>query len=197
MLVEVTRAYGGQEGKRVRRGDRFWVVKPGSKAKAPEGVTVIAYTRYQQLRQQRLVADVDPGAKVEPASRPATEPRTRRLPAAPVPGAKVEPDGAPRAPRPRQAARAKEPKPEVERKPASPRGGQASGGKAPTSSSSQAAPQTGGSTLRQRGTRRGQVAAGSPSTTPGDSSPGPTSSTPPTPNGGDNTQTPDDSTAFD
>lgn len=194
MLVEVKRAYGGAEGKRVRAGDRFWVLRPGGK-KAPEGLQQITQARYQQLLQQRLVAPAEAGAKVEEPSRPRPEPRTRR-PAAPVPGAKVEPDStAPRAPRPRQAAKAKDPA-EKPKSPRPARGGQT--GEGAQSSSSPAAPQTGGSTLRQRGTRRGQTSGGSSSTTPSGSAPGQTSSTPATPNGGASTQTPpDDSAAFD
>lgn len=193
MLVEVKRAYGGAEGKRVRVGDRFWVLRPGGK-KAPEGVQQITQARYQQLLQQRLVGPAEAGAKVEEPSRPRPEPRTRR-PAAPVPGAKVEPDStAPRAPRPRQAAKAKDA--EKPKSPRPPRGGQT--GEGAPSSSSPAAPQTGGSTLKQRGTRRGQTSGGSSSTTPSGSAPGQTSSTPATPNGGGSTQTPpDDSAAFD
>lgn len=180
MLIEVKRAYGGAEGKRVRVGTRFWVRYPGKKA-APEGVLEISPARYQQLSQQRLVAPLEPGAKVEEQSRPRPEPRTRR-PAAPVPGAKVEPDS-PRAPGPRTAAKSAEPKPK--RTLPAPSGSPT--GQAGRSSSSPAAPQTGTSTLKQRGTRRGQRSDGSPSTTPSASAPGPTPSTAPTPDGGGTT----------
>lgn len=180
MLIEVKRPYGGAEGKRVRVGARFWVRYPGKKA-APDGVLEITPARYQQLSQQRLVAAVDPDAKVQEPSRPRPEPRTRR-PAAPVPGAKVEPDS-PRGPGARTAAKSAEPKPK--RILPVPSGSPTGPGARP--SSSPAGPQTGGSTLRQRGTRRGETSGGSPSTTPSDSAPGPTPSTAPTPGGGDTT----------
>lgn len=190
MLVEVRRAYGGQEGKRLRPGDKFWVVQPGGKAKPSEPVVaVISLTRFKQLEQQRLVAkpNGEPDAKVEPASRPA-QPAPRRVRAAP--GAKVEPDS-----KPRTDSKAKEPRPAVAAK--SRPGGQKDGTGRP-SSSSPAAHQTGASTLKQRGTRRGdKPSAGSSSTTHGNSSPGPTSSTPATLDGGGTTPASGDSAAFD
>lgn len=194
MLIEIKKAYGGQEGKRVRVGDRFWVDKPGGK-KCPDGLRSMTLTRFRQLEQQKIAAPVAaavPGAKVEPASKPARphrEPTPARSPAAP--GAKVEPDSGSRpGATERQTSKAKEPAPQ------SPRNGGPKAGKGATSSSSQADPQTGASTLKQRGTRRGQVSAGSPSTTPTDSSPGPTSSTPATPDGGDTTTDAEISEAF-
>lgn len=194
MLIEVKRAYGGSEGKRVRVGERFWVRYPGKKA-GPDGVREITPARYQQLSQQRLVAPYDPKSKVDAPHRPRPEPRTRR-PAAPVPGAKVEPDSRPPSETgARVQSKEKEPKPV--RKLPPPSGSQT--GPAGRSSSSPAAPQTGGSTLRQRGTRRGQESGGSPSTTPSASSPGPAPSTPATPNGGGSTAPSpgsEDSTAF-
>ena len=201
MLAVVKRAYGGQEGARQRVGDLFWVTGPGTKGKPPEGVRgEITHHRFQQLRDQGLMGPADPNAKVEPPSRPSTEPGKQRRPAAPVPGAKVEPDS--KGPRPRQSAKAKEPKPETVRARSTPKDDQ-DGGRRPRSgaagpaSSSPAARQTGDSTSPQRGQRRGQSSSGSPSTTRSDSSPGPASSTRPTPAGGASTPTPDDSAAFD
>lgn len=172
MLVQVRRAYSGAEGKRVKIGQQFWVVKD-SKGKAPEGVPTISWSRYQQLAASRIVetakgkpAPVQPKTKVEPRPKPA--------PAKGQPGAKVEPDSRGAA---RKAAAANTPATKAGR-----HGGPT--GADGASSSSPAAPQTGTSTLKQRGVRRGQRSDGSPSTTPGASSPGPTSPTPATGDGG-------------
>lgn len=187
MLKVVRRPYGGQEGKRLRPGDLFWV-QTGSK-KPPKDekiVAVINLARARQLEQQKLIADYDPKAKVEPPSRPA-QPSPRRVPAAPA--SKVEPDS-----QPRKESKARVPKAIP---PKGSRPGGETAGQGQPSSSSPAVPQTGSSTLKQRGTRRkGSTSTGSPSTTPGGSSPGQTSSTDATPPGGDNTPGSADSAAF-
>ena len=186
MLVKVRRAYGGQEGKRLRVGDLFWVITPAGK-KAPVPVVAnITHARYRQLEQQKLIEPHDPKAKVEPPSRPA-QPAPRRVPAAPA--SKVEPDS-----KPRTASKTRAPAPKA---PPKSRPGGREDGTDQQSSSSQAARPTGGSTLKQRGTRRGdKPSGGSPSTTPGASSPGQTSSTGATPGGGDTTEGSGDSAAF-
>lgn len=188
MLIEIKRAYGGLEGKRIRVGDRFWVLAPGGKP-APEGIRTMELQRFNQLKQQRLADKVQPGSS---PARPTKERQAPRRQPAPEPRAKVQPDsnGSKAGVSERLASKKKEPAPR-----SSPLGGPKAG-EAVTSSSSQAAPQTGTSTLKQRGTRRGQAPAGSPSTTPTDSSPGQTSSTPATPNGGDTTTASPDSPAF-
>lgn len=178
MLVQVRRAYSGAEGKRVKIGAVFWVAKD-SKGKAPDGVLTISWARYQQLSASKIVAPVV--GKPAPAQPKAkVEPRPMAAPAKGKPGAKVEPDSRAEA---RKAATANTPPP----KSAARHGGQT--GADDASSSSPAAPQTGKSTLKQRGVRRGQRSDGSPSTTPGASSPGPISSTPATDDGGATTST--------
>lgn len=187
MLIEIKRAYGGQEGKRVRVGQQFWVAAPGSK-KAPDGLVVITFSRWKQLEAARLAAKVEGDPAPARAPRESTTPK--RSPS-PVPRSKVEPDSnAPKQPGARAVSKAKEPAPQ------SPRPGGPKDGKDATSSSSQAAPQIGKSGLKQRGTRRGTGSGGSSSTTPTSSAPGQISSTPATPNGGDSTTGSDDSAAF-
>lgn len=189
MLIEIKRAYGGQEGKRVRVGQQFWVAAPGSK-KAPDGLVVITFSRWKQLEAARLAAKVE-GDSAPAAPRPARSSPTPTRTPTPAPRSKVEPDSnAPKQPGARALSKAKEPAPQ------SPRPGGPKDGKDATSSSSQAAPQIGKSGLKQRGTRRGTGSGGSSSTTPTSSAPGQTSSTPATPNGGDSTTGSDDSAAF-
>lgn len=174
MLVQVRRAYSGAEGKRVRIGTRFWVAKD-SKSKAPDGVLTISWARYQQLAASRIVELAD-GKKAPPQPKAKVDPRPKPAPSKREPGAKVEPDSRSAA---RKAATANTPPPPPKH---APRGGPT--GEAAESSSSQAAPQTGKSTLKQRGVRRGRRSDGSQSTMPGDSSPTPTSSMPATVDGG-------------
>lgn len=195
MLIEVTRPYGGAEGKRVKPGTRFWVKQPGKIGK-PAGLLEIAPTRYQQLKSMKLVKPLGPVAEAPPApqAKPAKEPRSKP---APQPRNKVEPDSrppAPSAPGPRAAAKSQSPKDPID--PAKRPGGSPAG-KAEPSSSSLAGRPTKPSTLKQRGVRRSDSrSAGSLSTTPGDSAPGPSSSTPATPDGGGTTPASPDSTAF-
>lgn len=191
MLVAITRAYGGQEGKRIRVGERFWVAKPGS-GKKPKGMREMTLQRFNQLKQQRLAVEATDAAA--PAAAPPKPGRATppRRPASPVPGAKVEPDSRPPGERREAHRRVPPPPPPINTRP-----GGSQTGEGGSSSSSQAAPQTGPSTLQLRGNRRGQRRAGSPSTTPTDSVPGPKSSTPATPNGGDTTTESGDGAAFD
>lgn len=187
MLVVVERAYSGAEGKRVKAGTRFFVQKTAS-AKPPEGVRVITWQRWQEMQRSRLAAEENPKSPKPAAPKPVTP--ARRPHAAPHldPKAKVEPPsrGAAQA-----AAKAATP---AAKTPARP-GGKI--GKDAQSSSSRAVPQTGSSTLKQRGNRRGQTSGGSPSTTLSDSSLGQTSSTPATPAGGGTSTGAPDSAAFD
>lgn len=189
MLIEIKRAYGGQEGKRVRVGQQFWVSAPGSK-KAPAGLVTITFARWKQLEAARLAAKVE-GDAPAPAPRPErSSPTPTRTPSR-IPRSKVEPDSTPpKSMGARAASKAKEPAPQ------SPRPGGPKAGQEATSSSSPAAPQIGASGLKQRGTRRGKAPAGSSSTTPTGSAPGQTSSTGATPNGGASTTESADSAAF-
>ena len=88
MLIEIKRAYGGQEGKRVRVGQQFWVAAPGAK-KAPDGLVVITFSRWKQLEAARLAAKVEGDPAPARAPRESTTPK--RSPS-PVPRSKVEPD---------------------------------------------------------------------------------------------------------
>lgn len=195
MLAKILRTYGGQEGRRVKAGTIFAVGDPQG------DYVVITLARYRQLAQQRLAEEFtgDRNAAAPAAKEPS--PRNRR---APTPGNKMEPESAPRqapapkTPTPRRAARRKgqEDAPKSPR-PLSRQSGGPAGSELPASSSP-ADRQAGGVTFRQRGNRRGQGSAGSPSTTPSSSSPGPTSSTPATGRGGVRiTKRPEDSAAFD
>lgn len=188
-VVEVTRTYGGLEGRRVKAGTRFAVNC------TVDGMKTITKPRADQLRGQRLVRDLDvTSAAAAPGAKPAPQPRRG---AERSPPNKSEPDSKPR-PNPRRTSRKRtqtdepgEPRPLA-------RGRQAGGpdGTADAASSSREDRQAGSVTFKQRGTRR-QGSGGSPSTTPvslskphatGTSSPasrrGQTSSTPVTPPGG-------------
>jgi len=196
MLIQILRTYGGQEGVRVRAGTRFWVAQPGS-GKKPADVREMKPARFRQLETQGLAGKVVAGVgKPQPAPKAKVE-QPARDKRAPAPRAKVEPDSTTPAPAdPRAPFRAQSPK---DPRPASSRPTGRAGERAAALSSSQAALPTGGSTLKQRGVRRGdKKPAGSSSTTPSDSSPTPTSSMAPTPHGGDTPQNPgsEDSAAF-
>lgn len=194
MLVTVTRAYGGAEGKRIKVGQQFWVRKPGTKA-GPKGVAEISYTRFQQLKAHKLAIESDAPGAPRPVKAPPPKPsRNRELAPTRQPRAKVEPDSKPAAtPDPRSSTRENVPK----ENPPRPRAKAGQTIEDPSSSSSPRAPQTGSSTLKQRGTRRrGSESAGSPSTTESSSSPGPMSSTPATGDGGGTPGDSTDSAAF-
>lgn len=194
MLVTVTRAYGGAEGKRIKVGQQFWARKPGSKA-GPKGMIEISYTRFQQLKAHRLAVEADaPGAPKPVKAAPPKPSRNRELAPVRQPRAKVEPDSKPAAtPDPRKSTR------DNVDKNLPPRPRAKAGQIIPdaSSSSSPPVPQTGSSTLKQRGTRRrGSESGGSPSTTESSSSPGPMSSTPATGDGGGTSDDSTDSAAF-
>jgi len=198
MLIEITRPYGGQEGRRVKPGTRFWVTGV-SRSSPPEGVRTMERVRFGQLQRMGLADQVQDGAgRAAPGARPRPtpadpEPRSRELPPRRT---KVEPDS--NAPNPRREAQARTPAKEAaegEEGPTRPRrGGRA--GADPQSSSSEVVRQSGSVTLRQRGTRRDRTSGGSPSTTPSSASAGQTSSTPATSAGGASTTEPGDSAAF-
>lgn len=194
MLVTVARAYGGAEGKRIKVGQQFWAKKPGAKA-GPKGIPEITYQRFQQLNAARIVVPADSAGAPQPLKASPPKPSRNRENAPPrLPRAKVEPDSSPAAtPDPRASTRASVPK-DLPPRPRA-RAGQIIA--EPSSSSSPPAPQTGSSTLKQRGTRRrGAGSVGSPSTTESSSSPGPMSSTPATGDGGGTSGDSTDSAAF-
>lgn len=194
MLVTVARAYGGAEGKRIKVGQQFWAKKPGTKD-GPKGVPVITYQRFQQLNAQGILVPADAKGAPKPIKAAAPKPsRNRENAPTREPRAKVEPDSKPAAtPDPRASTRENVPKDLPQR----PRAKAGQTIAETSSSSSPLAPQTGSSTLKQRGTRRkGSGSAGSPSTTESSSSPGPMSSTPVTGDGGDTSGDSTDSAAF-
>lgn len=198
MLIEVKRPYGGAEGKRVKPGTRFWVALPGKGKKPQRDLREITMGRYQQLKGMRLAEPVDPrlAAVAAPMDKRDRQPQRGT---APTPANKVMPDSQPKAPPApggRAASKAQSPKTAAS-KAARPGGGQP-GAEDGLQSSSLGGRPTKPSTLKQRGVRRGDRSDGSPSTTPGDSSPGLTASTPATPAGGVSTDliSGDDSTAF-
>lgn len=187
MLVVVERAYSGAEGKRVKAGTRFFVQKNPA-AKAPEGVLAITWNRWQEMQRSRLAKEENPSSPKPAAPKPNTPARRPAAQPSLDPKAKVEPPS-------RGAAQAKAKAETKAAKTPSRPGGKT--GRAAQPSSSQAVPQTGSSTLKQRGNRRGQTSAGSQSTTLSDSSPGQTSSTLATPAGGGTSTGAPDSAAFD
>lgn len=63
-IAEITRTYGGLEGRRVKAGTRFAI------AKAQGGLVVITQARFQQLRDAGLAREED-----SPAARAGTPPR--------------------------------------------------------------------------------------------------------------------------
>lgn len=194
MLVTVTRAYGGAEGKRIKVGQQFWAKKPGAKA-GPKGMIEISYMRFQQLKANRIAIEADAPGAPKPIKAPPPKPsRNRELAPTRQPRAKVEPDSKPAAtPDPRSSTRASVPK----ENPPRPRAKAGQIIEETSSSSSLPGHQTGSSTLKQRGTRRrGSESGGSPSTTESSSSPGPMSSTPVTGDGGGTTGDSTDSAAF-
>lgn len=195
MLIEILKTYGGQEGVRTRAGTRFWVAQPGS-GKAPADVRPMTPARFRQLETMKLAGKVKTAAGKAPAPAPkAKVERPLRDQGTLTPRAKVEPDSnQKKAADPRGPFKAQSPKTP---RPAASRPGGQPGEKAAALSSSQAVLPTGGSTLKQRGVRRGdKKQTGSPSTTLTPSVPGPESSTPPTGPGGDTTTESPDSAAF-
>lgn len=212
MLVKVTRSYSGREGRRVKMGTQFSVDV------IREGYQTISLARYRQLKHVGLARAVNPADDEPP---PAKVERPPRRGTAPKPANKVEPDSRPRPQSPRRASAKNRtqneapPEPrkiglklDAAHKPVPRNGGQT--GKEQPASSSPVVRQVGGVTLTQRGTRRGQASAGSPSITPGSppttpaapTSPrgsrrGQTSSTPATDAGGEPSVASPDSAAFD
>lgn len=198
MLARITRTYGGQEGTRVKMGTIFHVGDS-----PPEGMRAISLERYRQLKQQGLAEEPRDGGAAAPGAKPAPSPIGKPEPARRT---RVEPDSAPPASPAPPAGRARargnsrrrsQAEAPGEPRPLSRRAGGPDGKPAAPASSSQEARQVGSLTIVQRGTRR-RAPAGSPSTTPGSSSPGPTSSTAATGPGGEpSTTSPDNSAALD
>lgn len=204
-LIEVTRPYGGQEGRRIKPGTRFSVDEP------IEGLVTVTTARAKALLRQNLAKTLDAESltlDAAPAAEPNRNRAARRLAADPA--NKMEPDSKP-GPSDRAKARRKTPQPKEPRepRPLNDRAGSRAGTDAPASSS-QAGPAIVSSTLKQRGTRRAPKSGGSPSTTPGsqptspesttssqDSSPGQTSSTAATAAGGAPSEESQDSAAFE
>lgn len=164
MIVTVVRPYGGQEGKRCRVGTQFWVVKPGGKAKGPDGLQPISYDRFRDLKAKGLVTDKDTDAT--PAVAKVTTPR--KAPA---------------------AQRGKDQKELTERQKAARRhkdqnGGRTGKGAARSSSPADQAQKPSGGLLGHRKKRGQRGSDGSPSTTVSKSVPGQTANTQQTGDGG-------------
>ncbi len=163
-IAEITRTYGGLEGRRVKAGTRFSI------GKATQGLPVITQARFTQLRDAGLarewangagapVRQPGPVARQTVIQKPLNESRTARK-------ARMKNAGAPTEPRPLV-------------NPA--HGGPTSGVKLASSSPEVQASVESNLALPLRGRRK---SASSRSTTPGKSSPGPESSTPATAAGG-------------
>lgn len=169
MIVTVLRPYGGLEGKRIRVGTQFWVLKPGTKGKPPKGMIIISYDRFRDLSLKGMVTEKE--TDIKPPVAKVVQPR--KAPTVTVPAPKA------------QTVREKS---EQKHKPQN--GGRT--GKGAALSSSQAAPAPGPSTgLLGRRQKRGQRASdGSQSTTLSNSAPGQTANTEQTGDGGDTTPKP-------
>jgi hypothetical protein len=183
MQVVVAKPYSGAEGKRIKRGTRFWVARISSE-EAPGGTPTISWNRWMEMKRSGLaVEDVGTIPRASKEDRPTPARTPSKAPAGKAEEGrktKVEPN-------PRNKTLS-------DHKAAAP-GGRP--GKTAQPSSSQVGPQTGASTLKQRGNRRGQRSGGLPSTTPGDSSPGLTPSTDVTLDGGGTTVSPATSEVID
>lgn len=167
MIVTVVRPYGGQEGKRCRVGTQFWVVKPGGKAKGPEGILPITYDRFRDLKAKGLVTDQETTA-AQPVAKVVTP---RKAPGSQAGKGQKDPTQ-------RQKS---------ERRHKDQNGGRTGKG-AESSSSPAAQAQPGSGGLLGHRKKRGQRASdGSPSTTPSASVPGQTANTQQTGDGGGTT----------
>jgi hypothetical protein len=176
-IAEITRTYGGLEGRRVKAGTRFAV------GQASDGLPTITKSRFQQLKDAGLARPWDPKAS----------------PGRPVPLANVSPAGQSvrQAPlnRSRTATKAalknagapSEPRPLV-----NPAGGSPILETVKLESLSPEAQASAKSNLGLRGRR---ALSASPSTTPGKLPPGPDTSTPATERGGPITKDAQNSTA--
>lgn len=181
MQIVVAKPYSGGEGKRVKRGTRFWVAK-NSGDEAPDGMLVISWNRWLEMKRSGLavedegeIAPVTAQEAPTPARTPSKAPARGASEGKPAEGRKTKVE-----PNPRTKTLETHKAPAAAGRP----------GKDAPSSLSPEAPQTGKSTLKQRGVRRGQRSDGSPSTTPIDSSLGLTPSMDAMPAGGDTTGTP-------
>lgn len=167
MKVSVIRPYGGAEGKRVRVGTVFWVVRPGAKGSGPKGLQPISYDRYRELTAKGMLQDGV--SDTAPARAAVTTPRK-----APAKGGGRDPKGETE----RQTS---------QKKHKAGRGGQTGKAGAPSSLPVDPAPDKSGGLLGHR-KRRGQRASdGSQSITPSDSAPGQTATTQQTGDGGGTT----------
>lgn len=160
-ICVITRAYGGQEGRRIKVGTRFAIDK------AQDGLAVITRGRYQQLRDAKLAKPfgVEDTAAAPGAATYAKQDGPRTLNGQPLTETRIGGTGekGPRAVRAASRRRtSQEAAPEapapLSRPTGSPTG---AGGRSSSSPEGQA---SSGSTSRQRGTRQGSKP--SPSTTP-------------------------------
>lgn len=162
-IAEITRTYGGLEGRRVKIGTRFAI---GS---AVEGLVTITTARFTQLKDAGLAREYDPAAKpgtVQPAymaarqivqQRQPIESRTARK-------ARLKNAGAPAEPRPLTNP--------------------AIGGLSSTVKLAASSPEAQASVVSNLGLRGRRKSSPSPSMTPTVSPPGPALSTPATAPGG-------------
>lgn len=174
-IAEITRTYGGIEGRRVKQGTRFGIGKPVS------GLQTITTARFQQLADAGLARRFDP--KAGPAPTPAyggggggqkvtqKQPNTSRTVRKAIR---------------KNADRPDEPRPLVNPAAGGPIGAVGSAALSPEAQASLR------SNLGLRGRRRSQS---SRSITPGNDSPGLSASTPATVPGGESTTGQKDSTA--
>lgn len=164
IIAEITRTYGGLEGRRVKAGTRYAV------GKGVEGLPIITKARFEQLKIAGLARDWIPGNKA-PILAPAYIGGGQA-----VKQAQPNPSRTARKLREKNAGAPGEPRPLVNPSAA---GGLSAPVKLASSSPEVQASQE--SNLHMRG-RRGS--ARSSSTTPGKLPPGPESSTPATERGG-------------
>lgn len=159
-ICVIVRAYGGQEGRRVKAGTRFAIDQER------EGLRVITRGRYQQLRDAKLAKPfgAEDAAAAPGSATYAKREAPRTLDGQPLTETKVGGPGQAGPVRARAASRRRtqEASPDAPAPLSRPAGSPTGGGK--PSSSSPEGQASNGSTSPRRGNRRGS--SPSPSTTP-------------------------------
>lgn len=178
IICEITKTYGGVEGRRVKAGTRFAV------GQAAGGLMVITPARFGQLKDVGLGREWDPKTQAAAPRVDYVGPKAGQVVQQPK---KTQSRTAAKQRRQVQADAPGEPRPLARQA-----GGLSMGGAERPASSSPAAPASNSSSSASpmRGSRR---SAGASSTTPSSSAPGPTSSTAVTGHGGARTTAPKDS----
>lgn len=179
-IAEITRTYGGMEGRRIKAGTRLAIDKE------IEGLQVISLGRYRQLVQAGLArpwtgSPIPPSAAPRPAYAAAGQTVKQPIQTASRSVKQAQAKAAKR----KNAEAPPEPRPLVN----------TAGGQTGPSASSSLSPEDQASKKASLGLRGTRTSKRSPSTTPSASSPGPAPSTPATAPGGASTKAPKGSKA--